>query len=98
MAGTLRTISVPIMSNYECAIMYEAHFRITDEHICTFDRHRQKRCSREDIGAPLVVFSHLAGVLIFAGDNLGPGYPDVFISVQYPIYNAWIKGHITPRT
>ena len=70
MAEYIRTISVPIISNQECANMYGAHFRITNRHICTLDRNNLKRCSREDIGSPLVIFSRLVGVLILAGDNL----------------------------
>ena len=74
--------------------MYRGHFQITDRHICTLDRNHQKRCSRDDLGAPLVLFSRLVGVLIFAGDILGPGFPDIFVNVQYPIYEQWIIEHL----
>ena len=94
-ADYLRSISVPIISHQECANIYGHRFPITDRHICTLDRNHQKRCSRDDLGAPLVLFSRLVGVLIFAGDIEGPGFPDIFVNLQYPIYEEWIKAHLT---
>ena len=90
----IRRIRVPIISQQECAKIYEGHFHITDKHICTFDRSQEKYCSRGDSGAPLVVFSHLVGVLIFIGETLGRGHPDIFINLDHPIYSHWIMSNI----
>ena len=93
----LRRIQVPIISQQECANIYVGHFHITDKHLCTLDRSLQKYCSRGDAGAPLVVHSQLAGVLIFLGEALGRGHPDIFINLDHPMYSNWIMSNIAPH-
>ena len=91
---TLRSMTVPIISEEECSHIYRNLTEITGKDVCTLDKSGLKCCGIGDSGAPLVVNNRLIGLLSWGGTFENRENPDVFINLSHHEYRTWIISNL----